>query len=305
MPTIWRLNIKPDASEGVDPRRFCIDRHILGVGWGVDSDGEIDWETYYKLAEAAYYNQGSKGWWPAVNAIKNRMRIDDLCWTRDWDGIYYLGRILSDWMYRGDWEHRAADIVNVRECDWHKVGEVDAVPGKVVNSFIPSRTVQRVNDESVGLYSQFLYNYISQQGYYELPTLSADLFSLISAEDCEDLVGIFLQERGYSLIPSSCKTHTPKYEFVLKDRETGKAAVAQVKQRGKISEPLKVAEYSGIPSEVYLFASHGDYSGTPATNVHCIDPTELKAFALANRHLMSDRLKTWIEMAEQIGTRNT
>ena len=33
MTTIWRLNIKPDPEEGVDPRMFCIDSNILGIGW--------------------------------------------------------------------------------------------------------------------------------------------------------------------------------------------------------------------------------------------------------------------------------
>lgn len=42
MTTIWRLNIKTDADEGVDPRMFCIDRNILGIGWPVDSPVDAD-----------------------------------------------------------------------------------------------------------------------------------------------------------------------------------------------------------------------------------------------------------------------
>jgi len=49
MPTVWRLNIKIAASEGIDPRMFCINNNILGVGWPVEFDGEVDWNTYYKL----------------------------------------------------------------------------------------------------------------------------------------------------------------------------------------------------------------------------------------------------------------
>ena len=28
MTTIWRLHIKPDPKEGVDPRMFCIERNL-------------------------------------------------------------------------------------------------------------------------------------------------------------------------------------------------------------------------------------------------------------------------------------
>ena len=298
MTTVWRLNIKTGASEGVDPRKFCIDRRILGVGWPIDTEEEVDWEKYYKLGEETYYNEGDKGWWPAINAIRNRMQRNDLCWTRDWDGIYYLGRIVSDWIYRGGPDYREADVVNIRECDWKKAGEIDSVPGKVVNSFIPSRTVQAVDDKSVRLYSQYLFNSLSGEGHYPLRTVAADLLSLVSSEDCEDLIGIFLQEKGYRMIPSSCKADTAAYEFVLKHTETGNAAVAQVKQ-GYVN--LNVDDYSALPSEVYLFTTHGEYTGGTSKNVHCIDPEEIKTFALSRRNIMSDRLKTWIAIAEQLG----
>jgi len=117
IPTVWRLNIKTGASEGIDPRMFCINNNILGVGWPVEFDGGVDWDTYYKLAEETYYKKGDKGWWPAVNALKNRMKVNDLCWTRDCGGIYYLGRIVGEWTYRGDLNYREADVVNIRQCD--------------------------------------------------------------------------------------------------------------------------------------------------------------------------------------------
>lgn len=298
MAKVWRLNIKPSASEDIDPRMFCIKKNILGVGWSVEFDGNVDWETYYKLAMESYYNQGLKGWWPAVNAIKNRMKIDDLCWTRDWNGIYYLGQIVGDWNYRGEKDYRQADVVNIRKCDWKRVGTIDSVPGKVMNSFIPPRTVQAINDESVLIYSQFLFNELSGQAIYPLPNKSVDLFSLISAEDCEDLVGLFLQEKGYRIIPSSCRADTAAYEFVLKHSETGNAAVAQVKQ-GYVD--LSVDDYKMLPTEVFLFTTHGNYKGGYSENVHCISPEEIETFASNRQGVLSDRVKTWISIIENLG----
>lgn len=302
MKNVWRLNIKTAALEGINPRKFCINKGILGVGWPVESEEEITWDIYNKLGEDGYYNEGDKGWWPAVNAIKNRMQVDDLCWTRDWDGIYYLGRITSNWIYRGGSEYREADVVNIRECDWKKVGEIDSVPGKVVNSFIPSRTVQAINDDSVHLYSQYLYNSLSQKTYYTLQPVSADLFSLISSDDCEDIVGIFLQEKkSYRMIPSSCKADTAAYEFVLKHINTGKTAVAQVKQ-GCVD--LNIDDYSALQSEVYLFTTHGKYTGKTSKKVHCIDTEEIRTFALGHQHIMSDRLRTWIKILNELGKKS-
>ena len=235
MTTIWRLNIKPDAAKGVDPRMFCIERNILGIGWPVvspvDADTPRDWDAYYNLGMEQYYNEDDKGWWPAVNAIHNRMKIDDLCWTRDWDGNYYLGRIEGDWEYRSTTDYRDADIVNVRPCTWFPTGGVDSVPGKVLNSFRAGRTVQAVDDETVSFYSRLRYNRLSKEAAYDLPgDLKRDLFALIWPEDCEDIVGIYLQEKhGYRLIPSSCKLCTDKTEFILKTAE-GKQAYVQVKQ---------------------------------------------------------------------------
>ena len=299
MTKVWRINIKTAASEGVDPRIFCIKNNILGIGWQVDYDGEINWDIYNNLATEEYYNQGDNGWWPAINAIKNRMKINDLCWTRDWNGVYYLGQIVSDWSYIRDKANCEADVVNVRKCNWVKVGAVDAVPGKIVNSFIPPRVVQAVQGESVLLYSQYLYNALSSQQHYNLPSITVDLFELISSEDCEDLVGIYLQDQGYRVIPSSCKDDTASYEFVLKNSKTGDSAVTQVKQ-GHVN--LRTDNYETFTGNVYLFTSHGNYIGKSLKNVFTISPEDLKVFAFENRHTLSDRLKTWISIIEELST---
>ncbi|HEX5057100.1 MAG TPA: hypothetical protein VFX02_11455 [Gammaproteobacteria bacterium] len=296
-PSIWRLNIKTAANEGIDPRKFCLDRKILGVGWPIDLGGIINWDSYYKNGAAIYHEQGDKGWWPAINAVKNRLQLNDLCWTRDKSGVYYLGRVVGEWEYRMTKEYLEADVVNVRECEWFQVGEVDAVPGKVINSFIRGRTLQIVDDGNVSLYSQYLYNSLSGSNYYLLPKMSADLFALVSSEDCEDIVGLFLQEKGYRMIPSSCKSDTAVYEFVMKHAETGASAVAQVKQ-GDVD--LHFEDYSSLSCDVYLLTTHGRYVGMQPSNIHCIDPDILKEFITRKKRILSDRVKTWLSIIERL-----
>ena len=297
--TIWRLNINPEAGDDIDPRKFCIDKRILGVGWQVDKHKPLDWNAYEELGTKEYYDKGDNGWWPAVNAIGNRMECGDLCWTRDWNGAYYIGMITGDWEYRTTKEYRDADIVNVRKCEWCRAGNVDSAPGKVVNSFGLGRTVQAVYDDTVEHYSKALYNQLSKTNTYDLPEApDYDLWSLIGTDDCEDILGIYLQEVcGYRLIPSTCKRATVKTEFILKHAKKGTAQV-QVKQGINININRGDFEYDEEnPCDWYLFSTIGEYTGECHERKHCMVPEEMRDFALENPLLMPKRIQTFISLA--------
>jgi len=301
LPTVWRINIKPSAQPGVDPRKFCLSGGFLGVGWPVGDVASIEWRAYEKRAKAAYPNDS--GWWRALNAIRNRMEQDDLCWTRDTTGRYYLGRITGPWKYVGRKENLAADVVNLRPCDWVSVGAVDAVPGKVVNSFVPSRTVQAVDDEAVQLYSAYFYNAHSKSGFlYDLPSVKPNLFSLLSSEDCEDLVALYMQIKGYVLLASTCKRSTSAYEFVMRHRDTGEHAAAQVKN-GKID--LRVEDYASFPGKMFLFTSKGRYVGMVPSNVSCIADDEMRRFVSEHKAILPDRTKVWVDLAKDLSGHGT
>src|ERR1022692_1209412 len=125
MATIWRLHIKTDA-DGVDPGVFCIEQKILGIGWAVEPDADhLDWDTYNSRGKEQYcksdthgqprlnmsdYREG-KGWWAAIHALKDKIQVNDLCWTRTRNGKYWLGRITGEWEYRNPPEFKRADLV--------------------------------------------------------------------------------------------------------------------------------------------------------------------------------------------------
>lgn len=98
-------------------------------------------------------DKGDNGWWPAVNAIDNRMKDGDFCWTRDWNGVYYLGQINGAWQYLHGEKADNFDVHCVWPCNWLRVGLLDAMPGAVERSFGPSRTVQAVSDETAEAYT--------------------------------------------------------------------------------------------------------------------------------------------------------
>lgn len=294
---IWRTHIKPASKSNIDPRQLCLEKGIFGVGWQIDyKKVPVTWDKYWTTAKDKYAN--NKSWEIALETIKNKMQIGDLIWTRDKSGNYFLGRILSDWYYDTTEDCARADVVNVRKCEWHEIGTVEAVPGKVVSSFRATRTVQRIKGDTICDFSQLLYNKKVKKTFYKkVDTLKGkDVFSLLSTDDCEDALAIYLQVmQDYFVIPSSCKRDTMKYEFVLKHRKTGKNAVAQVKS-GK--ESLNIDDYSKLKTDVFLFATSGKYLGKPKSNIKTIDPDVIRKFLYKNTHLLPNKIKLWVEQTK-------
>ena len=292
--TVWRIHIKTDAKEGINPVQFCIDNKIVGVGWPIDTNRKthISWDEYYPKAENKYYRNDDKGWWPALHAMYNRMSEDDLIWTRDTANNYYLGRIRSPWRYDTSQECRKADVVNIRDCDWFKIGAEDKIPAAIVNRFISSRTVQAMDNTAVRTFS------ISKAAEqwpdtYKQGALAGDIFDCLPPEECEDVLAIYLQmNRNYHLVSSTCKKSTPKYEYILIDRKTGESAAAQVKS-GQVG--LNIDDYVDIDTDkVLLFATSGTYYGRHHPKVETIDPATVRDFIYENKELMPEKIRFWI-----------
>jgi hypothetical protein len=233
------------------------------------------------------------------------MKIDDLVWTRDKKGRYFLGRVTGDWYYDTSDENAKANIVNVRKCEWHEIGTVDKIPGKVVNCFIPRATVQRINDNTVKTFSKITYNQKSNSDFkYNVDDLSGEnIFTLLSPDDCEDALAIYLQVlHGYYLIPSSCKKDTAGYEYALKNKETGKIAVVQVKSGNTPLIPDDFFELAKPDIDVYLFATSGNYGkGTSKANIKTIDPEVIRKFLYEQANLLPDKMSVWVELTRPKG----
>lgn len=293
---IWRIHLKAEAQDEVDQRQLCLDKGIVGVGWKINiKNTPVTWNDYYEIAKDVY---GDSCWWSALNAMKNRIQLDDLIWTRDLKGNYFLGRVISEWYYDTSEDCSAANIVNVRKCDWKKMGTETAVPGKVVSSFRPEKTVLRIEDDTVYYYSQIVYNQRIQKSFYQVDNqVGKDIFTLLSADGCEDAIAIYLQVvHNYLLIPSSSKDKSISFEFELKHRQTGKSAVVQVKSGWM---PLNIDDYAKLDTNVFLFATSGQYNGTVKPNVQTIKPETIKKFLYEHIHLLPDKMKVWIELTRK------
>ena len=268
--TIWRLHLRPKGGVG-DPKMavdLCRARSVLGMGWPVDADpGEnISWPEY-----VARYGEPDS----SVRRWKKNVKIGDLVWTRTTNAKYLLARVTGKWRYEPAVEFKNADIVNIREVEFVPVGNESHVPGKVVNSFIPRRTLQRV--WNVDNLSRYLWNKYCPPKYRYIDPLLADtdLFDILSSQDAEDVVYIMFQLRGYLCAPTRRRADTMAYEYLMWSRD-GKCKLAvQVKTGGVLAT---ADDFPTDVTKIVLFSTTGNYAPTQDPRVTCLDRDKVISF---------------------------
>ena len=291
--TVFRIHIRPSGGANNQEMSFeyCLRHNVLGMGWSVEETGKsrLSWDEYIAAASVkkGYDNVLS------VRYLHREVKENDLIWTRDTMGRYYLGRVTSPWEYLANKESLQADIVNFCRCKIFPV-DIDDVPGKVVACFRPSRTIQAIWSETVDIYSQLLWNDISDTDQYSPQSpATADIYTFLDDLETENAVAIYLQQmRGWIYLPKSRKADTMGYEYILINRETFERAVVQVKT-GKTS--LNRDDWSNFPAKVFLFQSNNNYTGLMYNHVECIDPDELREFLFSNRKLLPQSIKRWVD----------
>lgn len=314
MTQVWRLHARPlEAGQGTDPTTFSLEQGDLGVAWGdlrADVNAGLTPDEYEERARAEGYGQGDlSGWRPVFNALARRMQPNDLCWVRDMAHVYYIGRVdggqphcalhTTAWHYYGHDRHfRENNLNQGRTCHWVRAGTAADIAGVIKNRFIRGQAVCQIHDPTAIAFSQHVYNELARDYRYEPQDGEMDMWQLLSQDDCEDLVGAWLQvEKGYYVVASTCKLETPTYEFELIHRQTGKKAFVQVKS-GVID--LNRDNYAGLLPEgkVFLLTTGGRYAGSEYDDMCCLDPNRLKGWAIENRKILPGSIRKWLAFLE-------
>jgi hypothetical protein len=301
---VYRLHIRPGA--GQNSFEYCLKQQVLGVGWqvSVKPKEKLTWEQYEKAASKASYGPKEIS---RVRYLHDNVKPKDLIWTRDKKGQYYLAQVLGPrgrsqedlaWEYLDSSEGREADIVNVVRCRILAVPHVDDVTGKIVACFRPSRTIQSISDETTVLYSQLLWNQLTETEDYKLPHIERwDIFSLLDAETTEDLIFIYLQCKGWIVLPNSRKADTMAYEFIAIHKKTRERAIVQVKSG---HTHLATDGWGDYKEKVFLFQSHGHYTGDPTANVTQIAPKAIERFMTSQIESLPNAIRRWVEFAAKM-----
>ena len=292
---VYRIHIKPaETASRATTFQYCLDNGLLGVGWRLRGESIIrtkDWNEYHRKASKNYDNLNT------CQYIQRWVTEGDLVWTRDPAGQYYLARVASGWEYWTSQEgiENDIDIANIFRCDIRKVEELDAVPGKIIACFRAGRTIQAIYDKKAIAYSKYLWNELSGRQIYEVSKDEySDIFMLLDAEETEDVVFLFLQTKGWYVVPNSRKADTMSFEYLLIHRSNHERAYVQVKTGG---QTLYTDEYSHFKHKVFLFQSK-DHKENDTENVIWISKQELLNFMKDNKELLPKAIQNKLGILE-------
>ena len=275
---LFRIHIRPGGGSASMEEAFdyCKKNGLLGVGWRTESNSNTtDWDKYFTEASKIHENLN------VCKYINKWVGKDDLVWTRDMSGEYYLAKVISGWEYFFDQEaiDKDIDIANIFRVELKKVS-IDQVPGKVVACFRAPRTIQEIADDKAVEYSKFLWNSITNTNTYKVDvTKFSDLFMMLDDEETEDLVFLYLQSLGWYVVPNSRKADTMSFEYLAINPKTGERALTQIKT-GNVS--LNKDDYKDYKYKIFLFQSNELYEGTDSVNVNTIRRKQLTDFLNAS-----------------------
>lgn len=290
---IFRIHIRPQGGSADMKTTFeyCLKNKLLGVGWRTESERNTkNWDEYFIEAEKIHDNLN------VCKYIKTWVSMGDLVWTRSHDGQYYIARVLSGWEYWTSEEAKKKDIdiANVFRCEIKKV-EIDDVPGKVVACFRGSRSIQEIADERAAEYSKYLWNSLAKKEVYKIETSKyADIFTMFDDEETEDIIFLFMQSKGWYVLPNSRKKDTMSFEYYAVNPKTYEKAVAQVKTGNSI---IDLDEYSQLPYKVFLFQSKELFQGKMSDNIICVQRKDIIKFINNSVGWLPKSLKRKVELA--------
>ena len=303
MSRVWRLHTKPKVSVKnkleTKVANELIKRKIVAIGWTLrediyneltnedkikleESENSIksDFEKYKEIIEKNSYEtiRGEKKNFfngkVNANLIRlNNLEKDDLIWIRS-KGKYYLGRVTekSHYLYVYKDSQKNSDILKLginnqfTDIEWYEVGSESDIPGRILVAFYQKETLIEINEKSVVAISQIIYN--KKDKYYNIDNKiknnKENFYDLLSPYDCEDLLYFYLYDKfKYVVIPSTNKTNTQNYEFVmLNSNNRDKKIYIQVKNGYSKGSDLYLEDYQKLDGKVYLLTTAGNFYET-------------------------------------------
>lgn len=236
MEYVARINLKTGTEFRNELIEFCLksDEQFLAIGWsGIFSENEkVDYLDYYNAVKSLSNK---------INPVLNIFReteVDDLFWTRDLDGNYWICRAIGTAFAKINHRLDYGALLPVKA---FKVGT--QVPGQIKATFNRANagTAQRIRESVIIEYSKAVYNELSNENYYEISHLEGNLLDNLPDFDLEELVIAFIQIKyNYYVLSNSIarKSTTVKVEceFLSRNANQPKKAIVQVK--GRKAAPL-------------------------------------------------------------------
>lgn len=256
MDYVTRINLKTDCQDRKQLIDFCLHhtQQYLAIGWSyVYSENQISsYDDYYHAVESTVARMNP------VHNIFLYAKENDLFWTRDLDGCYWICRATG----------RALPYFSGTTMDIGAILPVEAysagleVPGQVKASFNRpiGGTAEKIKDPVITEYSKYMFNLKSGRPQYDFIALKGELLDNLPAFELEELVIAYLQlKENYYVLSNSIanKSTTKKIECELISRDLSNPRKAVVQVKGGHQREIDALEYQDYANDnylVYLFA---------------------------------------------------
>ena len=296
MDYVARIHLKRNDNIRQELIDFCLNNseQYLALGWSrLSSDiSEDDFNEYYKRIKK---ERGRAN--PAINVFKDA-KIDDLFWTRDLNGNYWICKAKSPAIVVCDTH---LDIGSVIPVDAFNVGM--QVPGQIKASFNRPRggTVEKIRDKSIIEYSKLLFNKFSNKNYFEITPYRGGLLENLPEFDLEELVISYLQiKENYYVLPNSIakKSTTIKIECEMISRDINNPRKAVVQVKGKKANELDALEFKQYVDDGCLVYLYGPkiINLDQIENVIKIEDSNLLAFYEENKMILPTSITQWEDL---------
>lgn len=296
MVYVARLHLKTNTCHRQEMVDFCLNNseQYVAIGWSRLSEGitSDDFREYYNRIKQ---ENGKAN--PAINIFRNA-KVDDLLWTRDLNGNYWICKVKSPVKVVCD---KRMDIGSLIPVEAYNFGM--QVPGQIKASFtrINGGTAGYFHDEIIIEYSKLVFNQLSQSNYYQVIPYVGGLLDNLPDFDLEELVISYLQvkENYYVLSNSIAKKSTTikiECEMISRDVENPRKAVVQVK--GKKARELDALDFKQYVEEGYIVYLHAPKISNldQLKNVVRIYDSTLLDFYEKNKPILPASITQWEDL---------
>lgn len=312
---VSRIHLKTNTKERETLIDFCLkskDEHgkpkqCLAIGWsGVYTDpNQFDSYVEYYDAVKTSCKEKNKRLNHVLNLFKDT-KEDDLFWTRDLNGNYWICRAIGEAVPYCD---KSLDIGAILPVEAYEYGL--EVPGQIKASFNRPRggtaeSIKELSDDCSPMYefTKYAYNKSSKSEYYKVDkTVKYDMIDNLPDFDLEELVISYIQIKyNYYLLSNSIakKSTTIKIECELMSRDIKNRQKAVVQVKGpKYNGILNADDYKDYLDEykVFLYAPNC-VNDKNLENVICITKQALQSFYNECKTILPESITTWEKLFE-------
>ena len=297
MEYVTRINLKTSSNYRKRLIDFCLNsvNQCLAIGWSYvytsnERKSEIQsYQDYYYAVKQSVkrINHALNVFWYA--------KENDLLWTRDLDGYYWICRVTN---IAQPYFDENMDIGAVLPIEAYKVG-LD-VPGQIKASFNRpmAGTTEIIKDELITEFSKYIFNIKSGKSFYEYNDNNRDFLKNLPDFELEELVISYLQlKENYYVLSNSIanKSTTIKIECELISRDILNPRKAVVQVKGGYRKEVNALDFQAFSDSgyfVYLFAPNV-CNKDKVKNIIEITKEELLSFYKEYRLILPDSITKW------------